>query len=335
MKVAIVSTSINSSPDVYTEWAKCGDLIVAGDLNAPEALRHHLEQVGGLYLSVARQSVVYEALSNTIGWKNIQRRNIAIMYAMQNGYDFVLTVDDDNLPQPTANAFLEGHLANLGVAAQAGWYLGSTTGFLNTGELCVPAFHQRGVPYGINTRPIVVQRDYGMPIEIVVSQAQVVGDPDCDAVERMCYAPNVMAVISDGVVLPGTYAPFNSQATLWRGDWAGVMACLPHIGRFDDIFASLIFSRIARAYGVTNYVGSPVMRQERNEHDLVKDLRAEVWGMRHTFTFTSALDNAYITNDMPLWHAYDEVLFAARDVLPQPTLKFVKEWVAMWKELGK
>ena len=45
-----------------------------------------------------KQEILYPELSNTIGWKSIQRRNIGFVYAYQNGADIVATVDDDNIP---------------------------------------------------------------------------------------------------------------------------------------------------------------------------------------------------------------------------------------------
>lgn len=331
--VAIVTTSINTRPEVLNDWANVGDLIVAGDQNSPPELATFCREIGATYLSPERQMVQWEGVSDAIGWKCIQRRNIAIMYAMQTGFDYVLTVDDDNFPKPTASVFLEGHIENL--QSRTNQFIGSRSGYLNTGELCMPAFHQRGVPYGMDTRPMVVDRDFGRPIEVVVSQAQIVGDPDCDAVERITSGPEVLAVTASALVLPGTYSAFNSQATLWRGDWAGVMACLPHVGRFDDIFASFIFARLARSYATTYYVGDPVMRQERNPHDLSKDLRAEVWGMRRQIRFCEALDLAYVSIDMPLWQAYSELIFAVRDILPTSTVKFANEWVDLWRKIAK
>lgn len=330
-KLAIVTTTINPRPETYSDWARHGDLIVAGDFNSPPELESYCHGIGATYLSPAKQSIIWEKLSDAIGWQCIQRRNIAIMYAMQHGYDWILTVDDDNHPKPTAGEFIDGHLRNLDTMTTT--YVGSPTGFLNPGALCMPQFHSRGAPYGIKMDPIVTDRDFGFPIEVVVSQAQVVGDPDCDAVERMCYGPDVLAVTANATILPGTYVPFNSQATLWRADWAGVMACLPHIGRYDDIFASFIFSRLARSYGKTVFIGDPVVRQERNPHDLVKDLRAEVWGLRSTFRFTNALDSAYISYDMPLWQSYSELIFATSDILPNSTVQFANEWIRLWKEI--
>lgn len=329
--VAIVTTSINAKPSVYETWANAGHLIVAGDLNSPPALQDYVEALSpsSTYLTPRQQD--HWSFSEKIGWKNIQRRNAAIMLAFASGYDYILTVDDDNYPLPNADAFIAGHItAHQQILIDT--VVASGTPFLNTGALCTPQFHARGVPYGMNTTPIV-QHVIISP-QVVVSQAQVLGDPDCDAVERMCNAPDVKAVTANAIIKPGTYAAFNSQATMWKREWAPVMAVLPHIGRYDDIFASFIFARMARTYNTALYVGEPCMRQVRNEHDLTKDLKAEYWGMSRAIEFCRVLDLAHISADMPLWQAYGELTSAVANVLPRATIDFMNEWVRTWREMA-
>lgn len=325
--IAVVTTSINAEPPVYADWARAADLFVAGDRNSPATLVAYVRDLGGVYLTPYAQEAFM--FSDSIGWNNIQRRNAAIMEAYARGYDYILTVDDDNYPQNGAEAFIADHMKNLDQAPGL-VTVGAMTNFLNTGALCMPQFHQRGVPYGVNTTPVI--RVVDVAPRIVVSQAQVLGDPDCDAVERMCHAPDVVAVMQNAVVKPGTYAAFNSQATMWSRDWAPVMAVLPGIGRYDDIFASYIFARLARTYNTTVFVGEPCMKQIRNEHNLVNDLKAEYWGMSNVFTFCRALDNAHIDASMPLWHAYSELISAVSFVIPTRTVEFANEWVRTWRE---
>jgi glycosyltransferase involved in cell wall biosynthesis len=331
-KVAIVTTCIYDGPPVYADWARVGDLIVAGDLNTPPALISYLSDIGALYLTPERQREE-NAWSEHVGWQNIQRRNAAIWYAYASDeYDYILTVDDDNYPQPDAERYVERHIANMSFEyGQAGTLIGGRNGYFNTGSLCVPAFWQRGTPYGINVEPWAYTVD-AMP-EIVVSQSQILGDPDCDAIDRMCYTPNVLSVATDAIISPGTYAAFNTQGTMWKRNWAPVMAVLPGIGRYDDIFSSFMFARMGLTYNTTFAVGEPVMKQDRNEHNLVKDLRAEVWGLRNTFEFCDRLSKAQLDSGWPLWKSYSELVFAVRDVLPRSTMYFLEQWTNDWRAI--
>jgi hypothetical protein len=331
--IAVVSTSINAMPGAYEAWSSDDrvDLIVAGDRKTPLELREYLTDIDAVYLSPQYQSAEF-TWSELLGWNKIQRRSAAIMEVLRRKqYDYVITVDDDNWPVPNVTEFINGHLRNFAAFPEQVTCLASKSPFLNTGALCSPMFHQRGVPYGVNTTPIIVRAHERT--RVVVAQAQVLGDPDCDAIERMCYAPDVKAVRSNAIIRPGTYAAFNTQATMWSIEWAPLMVCLPGIGRYDDIFAAYLFHRISREHNVALFVGEPVVRQMRNEHDLIADLRQELWGMHFTFDFVGALQNAHISASMPLWHAWDELIYAAGDVLPRDTLAFAKAWVQDWKTL--
>jgi hypothetical protein len=49
---------------------------------------------------------------------------------------------------------------------------------------------------------------------------------------------------------------------------------MPGVGRHDDIYASLIVQRVARERNLHVHFGPPFTYQQRNKHDLIKDLRA-------------------------------------------------------------
>lgn len=329
--VAIISTSINAAPLAYTQWAKLGDLIVAGDRNSPDPLQSYVEgHCHGRFLHHEFQDFLPGSFY--IGWNTIQRRNAALWAALRDeSYKYILTVDDDNLPM--SGDFINGHKTQIGFRAET--TIGSRSGFLNTGALCQPRFHQRGTPYGVNTDPYV-NRTWnveGAGPEVVVSQAQVMGSPDCDAVERICNNPHIVAVSADAIITPGVYAAFNSQATMWRRDWAPVSAVLPGVGRYDDILASFIFHRLARAYHVALYVGTPTVKQIRNDHNLTSDLKNELFGMNIIFEFAAALNTAHISNDMKLYDAYGELITAVAHLLPSDTVKFAQAWTRAWREM--
>ncbi len=324
--IAIVTTSINKRPASYVRWASQGKLIVAGDVNTPVDLHEYVTALNGRFLIPEHP---FPGM-NYVTMRCIQRRNAAIWFAFVHGFDYVLTVDDDNTP--VSDSFARDLCDEIGHSSRT--TIGSRSGFLNLGDICVPSFHQRGTPYGVST-PMdpYSYASYETPPTVVVAQAMVLGDPDCDAIDRMINRPDVRAVQNRIVVTPGTYAAFNSQATAWRRDWAPVMAVLPHVGRYDDIFAAFIFHRLAKTYNVALYAGDPVVKQDRNEHNLVKDLAAELYGMRVVFDFCSSLTHAIISPDMPLWQAYSELIEAVSHLLPEPTIRFTQEWVRAWRDV--
>ncbi len=322
---AIVTTTINKRPASFERWAQQGELIVAGDLNTPPELADYVLELGGHYLAPIEPFPG----SKHVPFRCIQRRNQAIWRAYVGQWAAVITVDDDN--SPAQGYFAERLTDELDRKSRS--TVSGKSGFLNLGELCIPKFHQRGTPYGVDTRlGTVTTYDENQSPTVVVAQAMVIGDPDCDAIERIVHHPDVKALQNRIVVTPGTYAAFNSQATAWSHRWVPAMAVLPYCGRYDDIFASFIFARLARTYNVALYAGDPVVIQERNEHDLTKDLAAEYYGMSIVFEFCAALDRAHISATMPIWMSYGELIEAVAHLLPEPAVLFAREWVRSWRD---
>ena len=54
-----------------------------------------------MYISFTKRSGkdFKKKLSDLIGWNCIQRRNFGFIYALQNSYELIATVDDDNIPK--------------------------------------------------------------------------------------------------------------------------------------------------------------------------------------------------------------------------------------------
>lgn len=328
MKRAIVSTSINESPPAYELWAAEGDLIVAGDMNSPPGLAEYVNSLDGVYLDCDEQERY--PFSDFIGWNCIQRRNAAVMYAYERGYDVIVTVDDDN--SPIGNAWLDEHMSHLGEMVTS--CRASDLGWVNIGDFVHPPTMQRGIPYGVG---MPEYRDALPPQRcwVRVIQAHILGDPDCDAITRL-ESGTVQPWIGEwswaGVVNPGDYAPFNSQATVYEGRWAPFIACLPHIGRYDDIWSSLITQACMRSWNAALRVGAPPVQQERNPHDYVRDLANEVHGLRHMLAFMAALDEVIVPQDR-LSDAYYACVSEVSRFLPENTQRFAHEWATYWRKV--
>ena len=69
----------------------------------------------------------------------------------------------------------------------------------------------------------------------------------------------------------------------------------PCVGRMDDIWPSYVVRRIADHLGDAVAYGFPIVTQERNPHDLFRDLDDERLGMRLGDDFCAALKKAKLT----------------------------------------
>ena len=125
------------------------------------------------------------------------------------------------------------------------------------------------------------------------------GDPDIDAATRLAHPVEVTRYRLDHsfFLAPGARCPFKAQNA------ALACAALPayflsaYVGHHDDIFASFVVKRIADHLGCGVSLGRPLVRQQRNEHDLLRNFGLERVGMGHVDSFTEALDRGTLYGD--------------------------------------
>lgn len=314
MKTTIVTTTINIPVLLrnYTENAlryghKNVDIIVIGDRKSPRETGDFCAGINRLcpctYLDIpAQQDFLggFPELWRHIRFDCIQRRNIGMLMAYQNGADVVITIDDDNFV--TNQDFVGIHSA-AGSRREVTLYA-STSGWL---DVCAfldaddgARFYHRGYPQKIRW----TERDHFITTQratrrIAVNAGFWLDNPDIDALSRMERQPVVRGFKPSwpgSIALePGTWSPFNSQNTALARDVVPAYFLSPYTGRYDDIWASYIVNRIAEHFGDVIRFGDPLVRQQRNPHDLWKDLDVERNGMILTDDFCGALRSIPLT----------------------------------------
>jgi hypothetical protein len=304
MRICLITTTIQP-PSVLALYRRFGpdvEFIVAGDRGGPhDDIRRTLDAAGpATYLTDRDQEAMGTRCSEIIGWRKIQRRNLALLEAIRRRPDAIVTIDDDNIPaSPTyfddIRAGLSQPFNGLGFESHAGWF--------NIGELLTPKTWHRGFPYSrrqpasLSARPVVDGR-------VGVVAGLWLGDPDVDAMTRIHEGP----VITDVSLLanpsvaaaPGCYSPFNSQNTAFLAELAPLMAVHVGVGRYDDIWASYIAERVMHETGHLVTYGAPFVWQERNAQNLWKNLKDEVMGMEETDRFIAVLEEASLDGDTVL-----------------------------------
>lgn len=296
-RVALITTTINV-PHVLTQWAKSMGvddiIIVAGDQTSPHDeildllidISEHTD-ANTQYLHPDHQTKW--ASSEAIGWRSIQRRNIALLEAMKLNPQYILTVDDDNAPHSSDQV---NHLVRIMEDPENDNFVKSSTGWLNPGRGCHDRRYRsvihRGFP--LNRRGEVPLVTHAPRCDVGVAAMLWTGAPDIDAIERIVNNPIITRVAHDNPILtPGTWAPFNSQATMYRAELAPLMMVWPGVGRYDDIWAGYLARKVMDEFNYGVYYGHPIVHQDRNEHDLMRDLEGEMHGMRWTPTLIEVL----------------------------------------------
>jgi hypothetical protein len=280
MRRALITTTINI-PRNLTAWRSHltdeDHVIVIGDLNtAHYDVCEFLDTLPGHNEYLAPKDQTRFRVSETLGWNCIQRRNIAVLRAIELGVNSITTIDDDNYP---VNNVWFDQLPDPAIIRG----LSSVSGWWDPGTLCRPEVTHRGYP--LSQRHM--NAFYDTKVEHIDARIGVwaslwLGDPDIDAVERITLRPTVQNVAHSQILAPGTWAPFNSQATTIRRELAPLLFMWPGVGRYDDIWASYLARAVMDPLGWRVGYGFPLVRQDRNEHDLVTDLENELFGMRWT-----------------------------------------------------
>jgi hypothetical protein len=277
MRRVIVTTTINGPTKAIDKFQamKDWDLVVIGDKKTPPD--YHLER--GTYVTPEEQEKYDPALSEAIGWNCIQRRSMGLLWAKDMGADVVAVVDDDNIP-------LEGWGQDLMVGKEVE---------VNHFETSLPAFD----PVGATNHPNLWHR--GFPLQLLskrdyskVSRKRVTvdvqadfwnGDPDIDAICRMEHAPECTFDPQRFPMASNKMGPFNSQNTFLSGECLKDYFLFPHVGRMDDIWAAYYL----QAKGARVIWAKASVYQDRNVHDLVRDMKQEYCGYENNLKIVEEL----------------------------------------------
>jgi len=290
MKKFIVTTTINEPTEATLKFAQIADnknwtFVIVGDTKTPHDKYRELERdfKNVTYLDPDQQDKLYPELSDVIGWKSIQRRNIGFVYAYHQGADIVATVDDDNIPYDSW-----GDNVYVGQNVEVDLYENTSSNYFdpisptNHNDLWHRGYPIEDLPFkndieykGKTTRKVLVQADFWD------------GDPDIDAICRLSKKP-IVKFEKFEPFCSNQLAPFNSQNTFLAREVLPYYSVLPHCGRMDDIWGSYILQ-----YHFPNSViyNQATVYQDRNVQDLVTNLENEIIGYRNTYKLLEDLNN--------------------------------------------
>lgn len=307
-RVALITTTINN-PRNLIEWAATMNsdediIIISGDLKSPhEDIKKtcieikELTGVNARYFSNDRTVTPWES-EEAIGANSIQRRNIALLEALTQKPEVIVTVDDDNYPQhkDQVNVYYDIIAHSDSETLQS-----SINGWLNVGCAYRPELFHRGYPLNMmhSVPGSHIKYNYTYNVSIGVFSSLWLGDPDINAIERIQTnrVTHEYELVSDTTTLDiGTWCPFNSQATAFKAELSPLMMMWPGVGRFDDIWASYAMRAVMDYIGLHVQYGIPLVHQDRNEHDLLRDLKDEMFGYEYTPELTKVMRECVFKN---------------------------------------
>lgn len=287
MKKFIITTTINHPTEATIKFCEIADkkdfqFVIVGDTKTPHEEYHNLESIyqNVTYLPPVTQSELYPELSDIIGWKTIQRRNIGFVYAYQQGAEIVATIDDDNIPYECW-----GDDIMIGKEIEVDLYENTSCPYFDAiSTTDHNDLWHRGFPIEYLQVKNDIEYKGKTKITPLVQAEFWDGDPDIDAICRLSKKP----IVKFDHFEPFTtnqLTPFNSQNTFLHRSVLKYYSVFPYTGRMDDIWGAYVMQ-----YHYPNSVifNKATVYQARNPQDLVKNLENEVIGYRNTLNL---LDN--------------------------------------------
>ncbi len=253
-------------------------LIVVGDQKSPK----EFFLPGCDFYPIERQQALPFSLASVLPYNHYARKNIGYLVAASHGAGIIIETDDDNLPHP---AFWEErkrtHDAH--VLAGCGWvnvYRYFTLSHVWPRGFALDRLH--------GEMPLLARR---RSADCPIQQGLADGNPDVDAIYRLTLPlPIDFHDAADVALGSGSICPFNSQNTTWFSE-AFALLYLPSYCSFrmTDIWRSFIAQRIAWECNWHILFHRSTVRQERNDHDFLKDFQDEIPGYLHNAQIVAAL----------------------------------------------
>ena len=225
------------------------------------------------FLSLEKQNERFPEFSRLVPLKHYSRKNLGYLYAIRNGADAILETDDDNIPYDNVfgsdlSTSLQGHL--LRGDDWVNVYRHYTDALIWPRGLPLDAIH-------ISGKLDAEAQTLACPVQQFLADE----DPDVDAIYRLLFkAPLVFRKRTTAVVPDiGVWSPFNTQNTLIHRS-AFPLLYLPCFVSFrmTDIWRSFVMQQGVWLEGGRVAFRDATVRQERNEHDLMRDFGDEIVG---------------------------------------------------------
>lgn len=285
-RTAVIVTSINSPTPILRALADgCRAagfrFLVVGDTKSPPGFTLD----GCDFLDIASQHRSGFALAKLCPVSHYARKNVGYLAAIRDGAELIVETDDDNMPCGAFFAPRE-RVQQAKAVAGASWI--NVYGYFSDSliwprGLPLTAVHAPRAPYAELTIATV---------DCPIQQGLADGNPDVDAIYRLLLPlPQDFRADRRIALGPGSWCPFNSQNTAW---WPAAFPLLylpAHCSfRMTDIWRSFIAQRIAAINDWHILFHEPTVRQERNEHNLMRDFVDEVPGYINNESIRNALE---------------------------------------------
>ncbi len=211
----------------------------------------------------------------------------------------IITIDDDNFitnKEDYVGSHVIGEKKLLALTSDSRWF-----------NVCEMLREQSNLPFyhrGYSLEKRWIKAKHTTKVKkgnVVVNAGLWLGAPDIDALTWLdlpIETTGFKKKYPRGIALDiGTWSPFNSQNTALAREVIPAYFLSPHIGRYDDIWASYFVKKITDTLGHYIHFGLPLVEQKRNAHNYFIDFDKERLGMELTPGLTRGLIDLKLKGD--------------------------------------
>jgi hypothetical protein len=241
-----------------------------------------------VYLDCDTQARFLSRLSTTpvIPWNSGTRKNFGILYALAEGTERIIILDDDNFPGH--DDFIGGHSitgeeSHTQLSGESGWFDELELLELDTN---LPHPRARGFPYRDRDK---MSADYQIIVRagiVGINQGLWTGAGDLDAMTIIQGRCRVVGpkYVQPVVLAQNTWIPIDTQNTSFIPELAPAMWSVTpdannYLKRWDDIIMGYNAQAVIAGTRYVVSVGRPIVDHRRNQHDPLLDLLYETTGV--------------------------------------------------------
>lgn len=271
IKKCIIITTINKYEDTFIDkyMNYDFDVIIVGDLKTP-------------HNSYDNKSLIYlhpeQSYNNThmdLPFNHYCRKNIGYLYAINNNYDIIFDTDDDNCPLDNFNDWNNINKKPIELIIEPRYpniYSLFTTLHI----------WPRGYPLELINKEQKIKKNKTTDSEnIGIYQSIANGDPDVDSIFRLTNQNYNLDITFDDnkafIMDKNVYTQANTQITFWICKDLFHLLYIPSTVsfRFCDILKMYIAQKCMWEYNKLLCYISPIVKQIRNNHNLMNDFISE------------------------------------------------------------
>ena len=321
----LIITTINSyDKSSIEEYSKYNyNIIIIGDKKTP-----HTSYLNKNITYIHPDEKKFIEFSNLLPYNHYCRKNIGYIHAIKNGAELIFDTDDDNYPLENFNLWKD--IINNSKTISSPKFPNIMSLFTNID------IWARGFPLELINKKEEIKISSSTILEknnIGIIQSLASGDPDVDAIYRLTNKNYNNDIIFDNnksfICKKNIFTQGNTQATLWIEPKIFYLLYIPCTVsfRFCDILKMYIAQKCMWKYDKLFCYISPIVKQNRNKHDFIKDFVSEYSMYTSIFNIINNIfDKIKLNgNSNDLLIVYTELF--KNNIVKDTELDIINEWL--------